>query len=397
MSLVIDTRILDHAISSTLRAIELGKQQIYEIAEVSRKEYQALERDVAAVQMQVFETVKEVDRLETALRKARQRLALVSKSFGQYTEEQVKEVYDEAYKIQTELLVVRERETQLRLRRDDLSMRLKNLGELVTKAEELVTQLSVAFNYLSGEQKEIGAVLQSVEEKQYLGIRVIQAQEEERRRLAREIHDGPAQMMANVVLRSEIVEKVLDRDIERVRLELRELKQMVRDSLAEVRQIIFDLRPMELDDLGLVPTLRRYLAKFQEKHGIQTHFVLFGEERRLQGPIEVALFRSVQEALNNIWKHAGATLATVKLDMSNPEITVHIVDDGKGFDVNKRGKKKQGHYGLLGIQERIQLLGGQVEFRSRIGEGTRVIITLPISDKEASQVEPSKSDQDRPR
>ncbi|MFC4769993.1 sensor histidine kinase [Effusibacillus consociatus] len=382
MSTQLDTRILDHAISSTLRAIEQGKLHIFQIAEASRKEYQALERDVAAVQLQVYETVKEVDRLESALRKAKQRLVLVSKSFGKYTEAQIREVYDEAHKLQTELLVVREREKQLRLRRDDLSLRLKNLADLVSKAEELVTQLSVAFNYLSGEQQEIGMLLQTVEEKQYLGIRVIQAQEEERRRLAREIHDGPAQMMANVVLRSEIVEKVLDRDIERVRLELRELKQMVRDSLAEVRQIIFDLRPMELDDLGLAPTLRRYLAKFQEKHGIQTDFVLIGEERRLQGPLEVAIFRSVQEALTNIWKHAEASLATVKLEMSHPEVTVHIQDDGKGFDMKKtRGKKEQGHYGLLGIQERIQLLGGQVEFRSRVGEGTKVIITLPISNQ----------------
>lgn len=382
MSPQLDTGILDNAISSTLRAIEQGKHQIFEIAEASRKEYQALERDVAAVQLQVYETVKEVDRLETALRKSKQRLVLVSKNFGKYSEAQIREVYDEAQNLQTELLVVREREKQLRLRRDDLSLRLKNLGELVAKAEELVTQLSVAFNYLTGEQQEIGVMLQSVEEKKYLGIRVIQAQEEERRRLAREIHDGPAQMMANVVLRSEIVEKVLDRDIERVRVELSELKQMVRDSLAEVRQIIFDLRPMELDDLGLAPTLRRYLAKFQDKHGIQTEFVLLGKERRLQGPLEVAIFRSVQEALNNIWKHAEATLATVKLEMNQPEVVVHIHDNGKGFDMKKtRGKREQGHYGLLGIQERIQLLGGQVEFRSKVGEGTKVIITLPISNQ----------------
>ncbi|WP_018132149.1 sensor histidine kinase [Effusibacillus pohliae] len=382
MSVALDTRILDHAISSTLRAIEQSKHQIYEIAEASRKEYQALERDVAAVQMQVYETVQEVDRLESALRKAKQRLVLVSKSFAKYSDRQIKEVYDEAQRLQTELLVVRERETQLRVRRDDLSQRLKNLGELVKKAEGLITQLSVAFNYLSGEQQEIGAMLQTMEEKQYLGIRVIQAQEEERRRVAREIHDGPAQMMANVVLRSEIAEKMIDRDIDRVRSELAELKGMVRDCLAEVRQIIFDLRPMELDDLGLAPTLRRYLAKFQEKHGIQTDFVLIGEERRLPAPLEVAIFRSVQEALNNIWKHAEASVATVKLETDQPHVIVHILDNGKGFDMNQtRGKREQGHYGLLGIQERIQLLGGQVEFRSKVGEGTKVIITLPISNQ----------------
>ncbi|BCJ87842.1 sensor histidine kinase [Effusibacillus dendaii] len=388
MSPQLDTRILDNAISATLRAIEQGKYQIYEIADVSRSEYQALERDLAAVQLQVYETVKNVDRLESALRKARQRLALVSKNHAQHSEEQVREVYIEAEKVQHELLAAQEKEKRLRRRRDELSLRLKNLGDLVSKAEELVTQLGVAFNYLSGEQKEIDVMLQTVEEKQYLGSRMIQAQEEERRRLAREIHDGPAQMMANVVLRAELCEKVLDRDIDRVREELQDLKQMVRDSLAEVRQTIFDLRPMELDDLGLAPTLRRYLTKFQEKYGIQTDFALVGKERRLSGAFEVAIFRSVQEALNNIAKHSEATLASVKLELENPEILVHILDNGKGFDLKtSRGKKEQGHYGLLGMQERIQLLGGKVEFRTRIGEGTKVIITLPITNQGGVQVD----------
>lgn len=382
MSQSSDTRILDNVISTTLDAIDQGTRQIFEIATDSRKEYQALERDVAAVQVQVYDTVNEVDRLENALRKARQRLVFVNKNFEKYTEAQAKQVYQEAVELQAQLLVVREREQQLRQKRDELSLRLKNLGELVAKAEATCTQLSVAYHYLSGEQQEIGMMLQSVEEKRYLGIRVIQAQEEERRRLAREIHDGPAQMMANVVLRAEICERVLERDLNRVRDELKELKQMSRDSLAEVRQIIFDLRPMELDDLGLVPTLRRYLAKYQEKHGIQTDFANVGKERRISGPLEVAVFRSTQEALTNIWKHSKATLATVKLEMTNSNVIVHITDNGKGFDPKKgKGKKGKGHYGLLGIQERIQLLGGQVEFRSTIGEGTKIIITLPIAEQ----------------
>lgn len=393
MSTSIDTRLLDNVISNTLHAIETGTRQIFEIADVSRKEYQALERDVAAVQIQVYEAVNEVDRLENALRKARQRLVFVNKNYEKYTEAQTKQVYEDTMELQAQLLSVREREQQLRAKRDELAMRLKNLGELVAKAEATCTQLSVAYHYLSGEQQEIGLMLQSVEEKRYLGIRVIQAQEEERRRLAREIHDGPAQMMANVVLRAEICERVLERDIDLVRDELRELKQMVRDSLVEVRQIIFDLRPMELDDLGLSPTLRRYLARFQEKHDIQTHFVHIGEERRISAPLEVAVFRAVQEALNNIWKHSLATLATVKLEMTMSEVIVHIADNGKGFDISQtKGKREKGHYGLLGIQERIQLLGGHVEFRSTIGEGTKVFITLPISDQGGIGVEPSESD-----
>jgi two-component system sensor histidine kinase DegS len=376
-----DTKLLDKAIQGTLQAIEEGKQQVFEIAESARKEYQALCDEMAVVQRQVQETIQEVDRLEAKYRQARRKLVEVSQDFGRYSEATIKSAYDEAHVLQAQLLVTREREEALRMRRDDLDRRLRNLEATIKKAEALVTQLSIAFSYLSGDLQHIGDALKSAEQRQYLGMRVIQAQEEERKRVAREIHDGPAQMMANVVLRSEICERMLDRDVEKVRIELRELKEMVRASLSEVRQIIFDLRPMALDDLGLVPTLRRYLADFQDKHRIITELRVFGRERRYHSALEVAVFRTVQEALNNVWKHARAKVATVKLEMTEKQISVHIEDDGVGFSVERALQSSEdGHFGLLGMQERIQLLGGKVEIKSAPGKGTRVLITLPITD-----------------
>jgi two-component system sensor histidine kinase DegS len=381
-SMDFDTKLLDTAIQATLKAIEDGKHQVFEIAESARKEGNAMRDDLKAVQKQTMETIAEVDRLEEEYKRARLRLVDVSRNFRTYTEKEIKEAYDAAHNLQTQVMVARERELQLRMRRDDIERRLRNLEKTIERAEGLVTQLGVAFSYLSGDLQNIGAVLKNAEQRQYLGIRVIQAQEEERKRVAREIHDGPAQMMANVVLRAEICEKLLDRDVAKARTELKELKEVVRESLAEVRQIIFDLRPMALDDLGLVPTLRRYLADFQEKHKIHTDLKVLGREKRFNSGLEVALFRSVQESLNNVSKHAKATSAIVRLEMSEERVHVQIEDDGVGFVVEEvLSSQEDGHFGLLGIKERIQLLDGRLEIQSSPNQGTKVRISLPIPEE----------------
>ncbi|PWK16209.1 sensor histidine kinase [Tumebacillus permanentifrigoris] len=376
-----DTKVLDTAINATLQAIEDGKNQVFEIAESARKEETAMRDDAVAIQRQVAETIREVERLERAYTLARHRLVEVSRDFERYSEAEIKQAYDDAHKVQTQVLVIREREQQLRARRDDLDRRLRNLEQTIHRAESLITQLGVAFSYLSGDLLQISNVLKNVEQRRFLGIRVIQAQEEERKRVAREIHDGPAQTMANVVLRAEICEKMLDRDVNKVRTELQELKDSVRVSLAEVRQIIFDLRPMALDDLGLAPTLRRYLADFQDKHKVVTELKVLGREKRFNSSLEVAVFRSIQEALNNIWKHAKAQSATVRLELTEKQVNVHIEDNGIGFDVDEVSSGGAGgHFGLLGIKERIQLLEGKLEIKSNRGKGTKVILSLPISE-----------------
>ncbi|WP_016696480.1 sensor histidine kinase, partial [Rhodococcus rhodochrous] len=157
----------------------------------------------------------------------------------------------EANRIQVELSIYREREDNLKKRRNDLERQLRTLEETIERAEKLVTQMGVVLGYLTGDLSKVGEALEEAKQHQLMGLKVIQAQEEERKRVAREIHDGPAQSMANVVLRSEIVEKMLKNErILEAQMELHELKEMVRLSLADVRRIIFDLRPMALDDLG---------------------------------------------------------------------------------------------------------------------------------------------------
>jgi two-component system sensor histidine kinase DegS len=207
--------------------------------------------------------------------------------------------------------------------------------------------------------------------------KIIKAQEEERRRVAREIHDGPAQAMANVVFRAEVCERLLESDLARAREELKDLQEQIRYVLKETRKIIFGLRPMTLDDLGLVPTLRRVLDAMRERAGVFPELKVTGEEKRLTSHIEVGLFRTVQEALTNVEKHAKATTVLVRLDYRPAMVTAVIEDDGQGFDPNADRSGAES-FGLMGMQERIAILGGEFTVKSHEGRGTKVLLKVPL-------------------
>jgi len=151
-------------------------------------------------------------------------------------------------------------------------MRLKEAYKTVEKADNLISQIGISLSYLTGDLENVSLQIEDMKQKRLLGIRIIKAQEEERQRVAREIHDGPAQSMSNIVLKAEICERLVDSDPEKAKDELRTLKSVVRDTLRDVRKIIYDLRPMSLDDLGLIPTLQRYIETCREESGIKITF-----------------------------------------------------------------------------------------------------------------------------
>jgi len=287
------------------------------------------------------------------------------------------------------LSALREKERQLRKRRDELERHLRHVERVVREAEALIDRVGMILKMLQGNVGVITGHLEESYKKQQLGIWIIQAQEEERRRISRELHDGPAQNLANIVMRLELMERLWDQDIERVRRELSDLKQIVRQNLTDIRRVIFDLRPMALDDLGLVPAIKRYLADYGEKYGLAIDFLFFGEERRLDLAREVAIFRLVQEAVTNVRKHAMTGRAQIKLEMAPEKVTVVVKDNGRGFDVNRVREQKGERLGLLGMEERVGLLGGKLHVQSAIGQGTRVIIEVPVR-QEGDEDEQSK-------
>ena len=375
-----DTKALDEVIGKMMDTVGSSKQEIFEIGEKCRKDVVLLTDELKEIKQEVLDTISEGDSLEQKARFSRKRLSEVSKHFNNFSEEEVRQVYEVAHRIQIDLNLNRQKEKQLRLRRDDLERRLCRLSETIEKADQLVSRITVVLQYLSSDLKQIGEVLADAKQKQDFGLKIIEAQEEERKRISREIHDGPAQMMANVMMRSDLVEKVYQQHgADEAMKEIRKMKKMVRDALYEVRHIIYDLRPMALDDLGLIPTLKKYLKTIEEYfQQTRINFVCIGEERRFPAKYEVALFRLVQEAVQNVMKHAEAREVSVKLEIQRDFITVVVRDNGKGFDMEQ---KKTNSFGLIGMRERVDILDGELSIDSQIGKGTVVVIQLPLIDE----------------
>lgn len=264
----------------------------------------------------------------------------------------------------------------------ELERRAQALATLLDQSVALSDLLSPATGGVVGALQDLDMHLQSAQQARQLGLSVIRAQEEERRRVAREIHDGPAQLLANVVLRIDVCQKLFGVDPVRLRTELDQLKEIVRLSLQDVRKIIFDLRPMALDDLGLVPALRAFLQDYQQRTAIETDFAFFGQDRRFDSTFEVAVFRLVQEALTNVAKHARATQVWVKVDVTHKtELRMTIKDNGVGFDPAAiQGETAGKKFGLMGMKERAGLLGGSMEIQSAPGQGTRLAFTFPLGE-----------------
>ncbi|MGN7298747.1 sensor histidine kinase [Ferdinandcohnia sp. SAFN-114] len=372
----LDSKVLDSILEKMVHTVDHSKEEIFRIGEQSRQEFISLTDELKEIKERVGTIIDEVDKLEIHTRFARKRLSEVSSHFNKYSEEEIRNAYEKAHDLQMQLTVVRQEEKQLRERRDELERRLVGLNETIERADHLVGQISVVLNYLNSDFKMVGEILEDAKQKQAFGLKIIEAQEEERRKLSREIHDGPAQMLANVMLRSQIIDKVYRESPEQGVKEIHDLRKMVRSALYEVRRIIYDLRPMALDDLGLVPTLKKYLSTIEEYNGDTTiSFTFIGSEQRIPSKFEVALFRMVQEAVQNELKHAEAREIAVKLEISRNHVTVIVKDNGKGFDIRE---KKKDSFGLIGMRERVDLLDGNLTIDSSVGAGTIVMIQVPI-------------------
>jgi two-component system sensor histidine kinase DegS len=223
------------------------------------------------------------------------------------------------------------------------------------------------------EQKELQEILR------YYLRQVTRAQEEERQRIAQELHDDTIQdlvlLLHNIDRFSSTVDFLPPQEI----IFLEELRQRIHVIADEVRRFTQDLRPSILDDLGLLPALE-WLAQDVSKHfEIKVDFSSSGQERRFDEETRLTIFRIVQEALRNVWKHSSATEAQIKVEFTDNKTTFSVVDNGKGFELPERVEDlaPAGKLGLVGMQERAQLIGAQLKVQSQLGKGTTVTIELP--------------------
>ncbi|CCQ94362.1 Histidine kinase [[Clostridium] ultunense Esp] len=377
---------INEILQETIYSIESSKEEITEIVEYARDDVKHIEKELFEIKERVDKVIKEVNLLEIEERKSRAYLSNVSKNFRIYTEEDLKDAYDKANECRIRLLLKREEEKRLIERRKEQEFRLKSAIEVFEKAEKVRKSVSVVTEYLKGNLDEILFTVDHLNKRQVLGIKIIEAQEEERERLARDIHDGPAQSMANILVKAEICERLMDIDRNKSREELKNLKTIVRTTLKDLRKTIYDLRPMSLDDLGLIPTLERYIYNFIDYSGIDVKLNIMGDVVNLNSAIEVAVFRIIQESLNNVFKHSKATEARITLEYSPTRLNLSIVDNGIGFnqeEVNKIGGSATGGFGLISIKERVELLEGNIEIKSWPGRGTRINIYIMLPEEES--------------
>ncbi|HWL26688.1 MAG TPA: sensor histidine kinase [Ureibacillus sp.] len=379
----IDIASLDVIFNRMIDTITNSKNDIFIISEQSRRNFEQMKIELELIKQKIVITINESDILEQKTKIAKNRLVEVSKYFEKYTEEQVREAYEIANDLQIQLSLARANEKQLREKRDDLERRLRELNDTIDRAEHIVEQVNVVINYLTSDLKNVGKALEKAKLKQEFGIKIIASQEKERKRISREIHDGPAQMMANVLMRSDLIERTYrERGIDAAIREIKELKGTVRDALSEVRRIIYDLRPMALDDLGIVPTLRKYLSTVMEyNQNVRIHFQSNNSERRLPSDYEVSIFRLIQESVNNAIKHGVASDIWVRIEWLKNHINIIVKDNGTGFDYNAVNDRKIGlAFGLVGMKERVDLLKGTMDIKSNIGDGTVILFKIPLQD-----------------
>lgn len=223
--------------------------------------------------------------------------------------------------------------------------------------------------------------LQQKEEIRGQGLRQsILAQEEERRRIARELHDQTSQVLTGASAKIEASVAALPDGTDEVKTVLKETRVALTDMMDDIRRIIYELRPSTLDDLGLVAAVRWHAKEYLERAGVKPHFEIVGRRKKLSPQIETALFRIIQEAMTNVVKHAQAKNVSVKIGYRKGSVSASVMDDGKGFNLVKvtSPKRRQRRLGLVSMKERADILNGSFAVNSRPGFGTQVTVDIPI-------------------
>ena len=241
------------------------------------------------------------------------------------------------------------------------------------KSDDEIKRLADSFNLMAETLTE-----KMRGEREYLS-QIIEAQENERRRISRELHDEIGQALTAIKFNLDMMDKELPQTLLTVRGRLGDAKSLSSQTLTAMRQLSMDLRPTMLDELGLIPTLRWYIQNFSNRLNIDSQFQVIGFEEKLPPQIETAFYRIVQEALNNISKHAGANRVEIFFEHRDSTICASITDNGRGFDLDRvyHPASPGRGFGIIGMQERVSLLGGKMDIQSSPGRGTRIHIKVP--------------------
>jgi len=337
-----------------------------QFVEVCHRNNEQVKKELKEVDMLIQQTSVEVDRMMQANSRAVVRARQIESSFDTAPRDDIKAAYDSLIENQRRLFTMR---GQL----EKLQSDQKNLARLAELYQSILDHTGPG---------ELGGVESTSSDApttpQAMVISIIEAQEQERLRLSRQMHDGPAQSLTNLVLQAEICERLFDRDPARAKDELSELKKSVVNTFKSVKGFIFDLRPMMLDDLGLAPTLRRYVEGTTESGYTGLNLHVTGKDRRLAAHKEVTIFRVVQALIHLGREQSRASSINVTMDIGDEQVMVTLEDNGSGFEIDEALTTADAvRLNLPTLRERIEMLGGKIFFNSTPGQGLRVNFSLP--------------------
>jgi two-component system sensor histidine kinase DegS len=283
--------------------------------------------------------------------------------------------------ITIEIDSIRQKQKQLQFTIETLNEKLMN----ITNTTQFI-DLMINDSQTEKSQDECNLFINMIDN----GIGLLEAQEKERQRIARELHDSTVQNLTTLVHKTEFCLKLIDMDIIRARLELSAMSGKIKNIINDMRDIIYNLKPMSLDDLGLIVTVERYARQIMESHELQIKINHNKEIKGILPVVNLTLFRIIQEACCNTIKHAKATAINIKIDYREHDIAVTIKDNGIGFDPEMQKKKvsdNSSSFGLSIMKERTALLSGTLKIQSESGKGTIVTVIVPITKCEGEKNE----------
>lgn len=289
----------------------------------------------------------------------------------------IEESEDEAIRLRRQGLIER---LEFFERRDkELNALVSDLDDANKRLNMLIRQLELAGSDLARTRNPNGTITPASSNPWQVALRaqLIEGQEEERSRLAREIHDGPAQVMAHAVMQLEFCSQLIQKDKPQALQELDNLRYSMRDSLTELRRFMFNLRPSSLSEQGLDLTLQKYSTDFASQYSLQIEVQLPDLQNILSPDQELTVFRVVQEALQNVRKHSGASRVEIYGSlMPDGKVQFSIKDDGHGFETKKLTPDLSSGAGIPGMRERAEIVGGKLNIKSKLGYGTEVVLIL---------------------
>jgi two-component system sensor histidine kinase DegS len=341
-----------------------------QILEETGQEYEQIQKELKEIDILVKQSTTEVEKLAQRNAQLTNKLRTMEANIDTVPRQDIKEVYNAAQEAQMRLFMMRGQVEQLQSRQENLKRYAESLRKILDVSDVLLPA--------SADDGDSPTTAAASAEGSGI-VNIIDAQERERQSLANQLHDGPAQSLTNLILQAEICEHLFDSDPVRARSELTELKQAVTNTFQKVREFIFDLRPMMLDDLGLNPTLKKSIEDFEQKSGIACNLTISGKDFRLPPHAEVTIFRVIQHLLKNVRSHAQATHVQVTLNISDERATASVEDDGSGFDVAEvmTAADQRKTIGLSTMRDQIDMLGGEINVDSSMGKGTRIEFWIP--------------------